>query len=194
LKVKKAIATTSVFGYVIVLLNNKPKGGIDDARYEKVREGGKVVSKRILVPVGIDSEDYRDIPGVYVADSESETSWGELFDDLKQRGLTGVKLVVSDQHKGLIAAISRYFDGANWQRCVVHYMRNIANRLKRKDRKAFLAVLKKIWEKETAIETKEYARKLVEQLYPVRQDIAEWLEETVEDTLAIYALPPPSGV
>ena len=142
MKVKKAIATTSVFGYVIVLLNNKPKGGIDDARYEKVREGGKVVSKRILVPVGIDSEDYRDIPGVYVADSESETSWGELFDDLKQRGLTGVKLVVSDQHKGLIAAISRYFDGANWQRCVVHYMRNIANSLKRKDRKAFLAVLK----------------------------------------------------
>jgi len=161
-----------------------------DARYEKVREGGRVVSKGVLVAVGIDSEGYRDILGVYVADSESETSWGQLFDDLKRRGLTGVKLVVSDQHKGLVSAISRYFHGASWQRCAVHYMRNLANKLKRKDRKGFLALLKRIWEQRTLEEARECVRKLVEELSRSRPELADWLEETVEDTLAIYALPP----
>lgn len=161
-----------------------------DARYEKVREGGRVVSKGVLIPVGIDSDGYRDILGVYVADSESETSWGELFADLKRRGLDGVRLVVSDRHKGLVAAIFRYFDGASWQRCTVHYMRNLANKLKRKDQKSFLAMLKRVWEQRTLEEAKECVRKMTEELSHTRPDLVEWLEETIEDTLAIYALPP----
>ena len=161
-----------------------------DARYEKVREGGRIVSKGVLIPVGIDSEGYRDILGVYVADSESETSWGELFADLRERGLTGVRLVVSDQHQGLVNAIARCFDGVSWQRCAVHYMRNLANKLKRKDRKAFLTMLKKVWEQRTLEEAKECARKVTKELSRIRPDLAEWLEETIEDTLAIYALPP----
>jgi len=117
-----------------------------DARYERVREAGRVVSKGVLIVVGIDEEGYREILGVYVGDSESETSWGEMFADLKMRGLLGVELIVSDQHSGLMNAIRRHFDGAVWQRCSVHYIRNFTNKLNPKHKSKFLPMIKKIWE------------------------------------------------
>jgi len=96
-----------------------------DARYEKVRVDGRVVSQGVLIVSAVREDGMREILGVEVADTESEATYHELFRSLKSRGLSGVELVVSDDHKGLKAAITRHFQGASWQRCQVHYVRNL---------------------------------------------------------------------
>jgi len=101
---------------------------IVDAMVIKVREEGRVRQRGLLIAIGINEEGYREVLGFMVGDSESEESWGEFFSWLKQRGLHGVDLIVSDQHKGLVRAISQYFQGATWQRCQTHFMRNILDK------------------------------------------------------------------
>jgi len=96
-----------------------------DARYEKVRVDGRVVSQAVLVTVGFDAGGRREVLDWRVADSESEQSWGELFRSLKDRGASGVRLVVSDAHAGIRAAVARHFQGAAWQRCQVHFKREV---------------------------------------------------------------------
>jgi putative transposase len=96
-----------------------------DARYEKVRVDGRVASQGVLVVSGIRDDSFREILAVEVADTESEATYQELFRSLKRRGLSGVELVVSDDHEGLKSAISRHFQGASHQRCQVHYTRNL---------------------------------------------------------------------
>jgi putative transposase len=93
-----------------------------DARYEKVRVGYRVVSQGVLIASAVRAPDgLREILGVEVADTESEATYQDLFRSLKERGLKGVELVVSDDHEGLKAAVFRHFQGASWQRCQVHY-------------------------------------------------------------------------
>src|SRR5215213_12009999 len=94
-----------------------------DARYEKVRADGRVVSQGALVVSGVRDDGYREILAVEVADTESEATYQEMFRSLKRRGLSGVQLVVSDDHGGLRAAVERHFQGASWQRCQVHTIR-----------------------------------------------------------------------
>jgi putative transposase len=96
-----------------------------DARYEKARVDSRVVSQGVLVVSGARDDGFREILAVEVADTESEASYQELFRSLKTRGLCGVELVVSDDHRGLRAAVERHFQGASWQRCQVHYARNL---------------------------------------------------------------------
>jgi len=96
-----------------------------DARYERVRVDGRVVSQAVLVTVGFDAAGRREVLDWRVADSESEPCWGELFRGLKDRGLAGVRLVVSDAHAGIRAALARHFQGAAWQRCQVHFKREL---------------------------------------------------------------------
>jgi putative transposase len=100
-----------------------------DARYEKVRVDGKVVSQAVLVTVGFTVEGRREVLDWRVADSESEQNWGEVFSSLKDRGLRGVKLIVSDAHRGIRAAITRHFQGAAWQRCRVHFKREMGRKV-----------------------------------------------------------------
>ena len=95
-----------------------------DARYEKVRSGGRVVSQGVLVASAVREPDgFREILAVEVADTESEATYQELFRSLKARGLKGVELVISDDHEGLKSAIERHFQGASWQHCQVHTIR-----------------------------------------------------------------------
>src|ERR671910_453151 len=96
-----------------------------DARYEKVRVAHKVISQGVLVVSAVRDDGFREIVGLEVADTESEATYQELFRSLKRRGLSGVELVVSDDHEGLKAAIARHFQGASHQRCQVHYSRNL---------------------------------------------------------------------
>jgi putative transposase len=96
-----------------------------DARYEKVRVDGRVVRQGVLIVSAVRDDALREICGVEVADTESEATYHELFRSLKRRGLSGVELVVSDDHGGLKAAIARHFQGACHQRCQVHYARNL---------------------------------------------------------------------
>src|SRR5215204_2579373 len=96
-----------------------------DARYEKARIDGRVVSQGVLLVSAVRDDGFREILAVEVADTESEATYQQLFRSLKARGLKGVKLVISDEHEGLKAAIARHFQGASHQRCQVHYARNL---------------------------------------------------------------------
>ena len=94
-----------------------------DATYVHVREHRHVVSKAVVIATGLRADGHREVLGVDVGDSENETFWREFLTDLVDRGLAGVRLVISDAHAGLIKAIARCFQGAAWQRCRVHAMR-----------------------------------------------------------------------
>lgn len=96
-----------------------------DAPYEKIRRGGEVIPQGVLLVVGLIQDGYREVLGVWLADSENETSGAEVFAELKERGLEGVRFVVADDHRGLVEAIARYFQGAVWQRCQVRFVRNV---------------------------------------------------------------------
>ena len=100
-----------------------------DARYEHVRVDGRVVSQGVLVVAGMRDDGRREILAVEVADTESEATYQELFRRAEGRGLHGVRLVTSDDHAGLRAAIARHFQGASWQRCQVHFARNLLGRV-----------------------------------------------------------------
>lgn len=100
-----------------------------DATYCKARVGKRVVSQAIVVAIWVAADGHRQVLGFQLGDTESEPFWTEFFRDLKQRGLSGVQLVISDAHAGLISAIQVGFQGAAWQRCRVHFMRNMLARV-----------------------------------------------------------------
>ena len=100
-----------------------------DATYCKARVGRRVVSQAIVIAVGVAADGQRQVLGFQVGDTESEPFWTEFFRDLKRRGLGGVQLVISDAHAGLVRAIEVSFQGAAWQRCRVHFMRNVLARV-----------------------------------------------------------------
>jgi transposase-like protein len=106
-----------------------------DARYENIRESGQVVSKAFLIAIGINDQGKREVLDWRVADSENTETWSDVLRSLKDRGLRGVRLVVSDAHKGIRSAVARHLQGSGWQRCRVHYKRNILNRVGWKMRK-----------------------------------------------------------
>jgi transposase-like protein len=162
-----------------------------DARYEKVRADSRVVSQGVLLVSGVRAPDgLREILGVEVADTESEASYHELFRSLKARGLRGVELVVSDGHEGLKAAVSRHFQGASWQRCQVHYARNLLGMVSAKKRKELGADLRAIF----AQASRERALKLASSVAEKwrgkgNERVAEHLEEHVEECLSCLAFP-----
>jgi transposase-like protein len=100
-----------------------------DARYEGVRVDGQVVSQAVLVVMGVTAAGRKEVLDWRVGDSESEATWGEVFRSLKDRGLAGVTLVVSDAHAGIRAALRRHFQGAAWQRCRVHFKRELGRKV-----------------------------------------------------------------
>ena len=100
-----------------------------DAMYVKVRENHRVVSRAVLVAIAVNEDGEREVLGVDVAEKEMESSWRAFLRDLLARGLRGVQLVISDAHEGLRAAIPAVFNGATWQRCYVHYIRNVLDKV-----------------------------------------------------------------
>jgi transposase-like protein len=160
-----------------------------DARYERIRTGGRVESKAIMIVIGISKEGYREILSIDLGDSENEVDWGHIFQKLKERGLKGVNYIVSDDHKGLVNAIERYFQGALWQRCQVHFIRNFITKLGRRVAKGYLPLLKDIFSannKEDAVKRKNH---LVDTLEKVKPSIAQWIDEEIESCFSVYNLP-----
>jgi putative transposase len=115
-----------------------------DARYEKVRVDSRVVGQGVSIVSGVRDDGFREILAVEVADTESEATYHELFRSLKSRGLSGIELVVSDDHEGPKAAITRHFQGASWQRWQVHYARNLLGMVSLAKRKELGADLRGI--------------------------------------------------
>jgi putative transposase len=160
-----------------------------DARYEKVRVEGKVMSQAVLVVVGFTSGGRREVLHWAVGNSESEENWGEVFRRLKDRGLGGVKLVVSDAHKGIVAALSRHFQGASWQRCRVHFKREMARRVSYKAYRELMndaAAVYATWDRSESLRRgQEMAAKWRSRCAAV----SKMLEEGLEDTLSVLGLP-----
>lgn len=154
-----------------------------DALYEKIRFDGRVISMAVLVVAGVTLEGRREVLACEPMMNESEETYQMLFNGLKQRGLEKVWLCVSDAHKGLRNAVQKAFLGCSWQRCKVHFMRNILAHVSHKEKASFAAKLKAVWlqpTRETALQT---ARMLMDQ-YRDRFPQAIWiLEEGLEDAL-----------
>ena len=160
-----------------------------DARYEKVRVEGRVVSQAVLVAVGFTSDARREILDWRIGDSESEETWGELFGQLKDRGLKGLRLVTSDAHKGIIAAVVRHFQGVAWQRCRVHFKRELLRKVSHKVYREVAQDMVVVFEPQERIEClrrrDEMAAKW-EARYPA---VAKMLCEGFEDCLAVLDFP-----
>jgi putative transposase len=161
-----------------------------DARYEKVRVDHKVVNQGVLVVSGVRDDGLREILGVEVADTESEATYQELFRSLKRRGLSGVQLVVSDDHEGLKAAIARHFQGASHQRCQVHYARNLLGMVGYARRKELTSDLRAIFAAPNRKQALQIASSVAEKWRKKSNEkVAEHLEEHIEECLSCLAFP-----
>lgn len=160
-----------------------------DARYEKVRVDGRVVNQGVLLVSAVRDDGFREILAVEVSDTESEATYQEFFRSLKQRGLSGVELVVSDDHEGLKAAVARHFQGATHQRCQVHYARNLLGMVGHARRKDLAEGLRGVF----AAPSREVALRLASELAArwrgSHPRVVEHLEEHIEECLSCLAFP-----
>lgn len=160
-----------------------------DARYEKVRINKQVLSQGVFLVVGIRTDGYREILGTWVRESENEVSWSDTFKELKARGLSGVKYVVSDDHAGLRNAIDRHFQGCMWQRCQVHFVRNILKQVSYKDRDYVAQRIRQITEAPDAEIARKRINEAMEELEERYPKVSLLLEEHGEEILNVYQLP-----
>jgi putative transposase len=160
-----------------------------DATYVHVRENRQVVSKAIVIATGLRADGHREVLGLDVGDSENEPFWKEFLGGLVDRGLAGVRLVISDAHAGLIKAIKRCFQGASWQRCRVHAMRNLLAAANHRHRQVIAALIRTIFVQPDTPTAHAQLRAVVDQLRPYAPGVAERLEKMETDLLAYTAFP-----
>ncbi|MGH9072297.1 MAG: IS256 family transposase [Acidimicrobiales bacterium] len=160
-----------------------------DATYEKVREGGRIVSQAVVVAMGVRESGEKCVLGVQVGPSETEAFWLEFCRQLVARGLHGVQLVISDAHEGLRSALAQCFQGASWQRCTVHFLRNAVAACSRQDAPAVLALVKTVFaqpSQQAAAEAVSQALGLLQPRYP---KVAKLLRDAEPDVLSYLAFP-----
>ena len=163
---------------------------IIDARYEKMRnKAGTVVKQAVLVVAGISDEGRREILAYAIGDSESQTNWGEVFADLKRRGLAGVQLVVSDAHKGIQAALGKHFQGVPWQRCRVHLMREMLNKVSWRDHKELAMDLRAIFVSQDGQRCLAVAQEVAEKWQKRAPKMSQALLLGIEDCLTVQSWP-----
>jgi len=162
-----------------------------DARYEHVRDDGHVMSEGVLTVEGINEQGYREVIGVSMAPGEDKSSWGEIFRGLIERELdpSEVVCVTSDAHLGLRDALQRYFPHAAWQRCQTHYQRNAASNVPRRDRGEVHEQLRDVFAAPNGKAAHRRAERMIERWSSRVPAFAEWLEETIEQTLTVFQLP-----
>lgn len=160
-----------------------------DALFIKSREGDRVVSRAVLIVSGIRSDGYREILGVRIGDTESFATWNETFRWLKGRGLNGVMFLISDDHAGLTEAAAKYFQGASWQRCQVHLMRNILGQCANKHRAEVAAAAKLVLQATDMAEAKRRLADFIERFAKTAPKSVACLEDGFEDAMAVMALP-----
>jgi transposase-like protein len=159
-----------------------------DAKYVKVRDRGRVVSKALVVAYAVHETGIREVIGLDVGEVESGSFWVEFLRGLKRRGLGGVRLAITDQHEGLKAAVARVL-GCPWQRCSVHFTRDMVMHCRRDQRGLVAAALREIFNAENGHAAKERVTSVLERLAPVAPKVVELLEAAEEDLTAFYAFP-----
>ena len=160
-----------------------------DARYEKVRESGSIRSRAVLVAIGIDWEGRRQVLGVELAHRESASSWKDFLLSLRQRGLKGVELVVSDDHAGLRKAIAEVLPEAIWQRCYVHFLRNALDHLPRKGDDDCLRELRWLYDRRDVNEARKDLASWLKRWQDKYAKLCTWVEDNIWETLSFYSLP-----
>lgn len=160
-----------------------------DATYQKVRENGRVVSKGILMVMGTNWDGRREILSVEIADTENATTWSEVFRDLKERGVSGVICVTSDDHQGIKAAVSRYFQGASWQRCHFHFMQNVLPLAPKGLRRSLRTALRAVFDSGDLQEAQGLARQVIDRWEGIKPAIADRIEDGIDDCLACFHFP-----
>ena len=159
-----------------------------DATYVKVREAGRIVSVAVIVAVGVNSDGRREVLGMDVGPSEAETFWTAFLRKLARRGLRGVKLVVSDAHEGIKASVAKVMN-ATWQRCRVHFMRNVLAHAGRSGRRVVSAFIATAFAQDDAQTAKVQWRKVADQLRPKVARLAALMDEAEPDVLAYMGFP-----
>jgi putative transposase len=158
-----------------------------DAMYEKIRTDGRVINMVVLIVTGITTSGIREILAVEPVYGEAEETYTQLFNKLKERGVEDVWLVVSDAHKGLQAAVKKSFLGVSWQRCKVHFMRNILSHVGHRDKGQFAAKLKQIWVQPDRASALKLAKMFIEEYEEQYPEAIEVLSEGLEDSLQYYS-------
>jgi transposase-like protein len=161
-----------------------------DARYEKVRHGGKVVSCAVLWAIGVDLEGQRSVLGVSVSLSEAEVHWRDFLASLQGRGLHGVQTITSDDHAGLRAALNTRFPGVAWQRCQFHLQQNATAHIPRVAmRKEVAEDLRGVFNAPNRTEADRRLGQIVDKWRRPAPKLAEWMERDVPEGLTVFALP-----
>lgn len=160
-----------------------------DATYIKVRQNGRIVSVAVIVAVGANADGRREVLGMQVGPSEAETFWTDFLRSLARRGLRGVKLVISDAHEGIKAAVSRVMN-ATWQRCRVHFMRNVSAHAGKSARRVVTAFMSAAFAQDDAEAAKVQWRRVADQLRPRLPKLAGLLDDAETDVLAYMTFPP----
>ncbi len=161
-----------------------------DATYVKVRQAGRIVSVAVIVAVGVNADGRREILGLDIGASEAETFWTAFLRKLARRGLRGVKLVISDAHEGIKAAVSKVFN-ATWQRCRVHFMRNVLAHAGKSGRRVVSAFIGTAFAQDDAEAARMQWRRVADQLRPKLPKLAAFLDDAEVDVLAYMSFPPP---
>ena len=159
-----------------------------DATYVKVRQNGRIVSVAVIVAVGVNGDGRREILGLDVGPSEAETFWTGFLRKLARRGLRGVKLVISDAHEGIKATVAKVLN-ATWQRCRVHFMRNVLAHAGRQGRRVVSAFIATAFAQDDAAAARAQWRKIADQLRPKLPKLAAYLDEAEADVLAYMTFP-----
>lgn len=159
-----------------------------DATYLKVRRGGRIVSVAVIIAVGVNSDGRREVLGMEVGTSEAEPIWTEFLRRLTRRGLRGVKLVVSDAHEGIKAAVSKVLN-ATWQRCRVHFMRNVLAHAGKSGRRVVSAFIATAFAQETPAAASAQWRSVADQIRPKVPKLATIMDEAEDDVLAYMTFP-----
>ena len=160
-----------------------------DATYVKGRVNGRVVSRAVVIATGVTATGDREVLGVDVGDSEDGAFWAAFFKGLRARGLSGVQLVISDHHLGLKEAIAAVFVGAAWQRCRVHFMRNVLSKVPKASAEMVAAGVRTIFAQPDAHHVRAQLDEVTRMLTPQFPDVATMLEDAAEDLLAFSSFP-----
>jgi transposase-like protein len=159
-----------------------------DAKHVKVRSGGHVRSKALVIAYGVHDSGVREVIGLDLGEIESEAFWVEFLRSLRARGLTGVRLAISDHHEGLRHAIERVL-ACPWQRCTVHFVRNMHQHCRPTQRGLVSAALRELFQAEDGAQARERLGQVIERLEPTVPKVCRHLEAAEEDLLAFYAFP-----
>jgi len=160
-----------------------------DALYVKVREEGRVVSRAVLVAIGVDDEGNRSVLGVSIAEKEMESSWRAFMRSLVARGLRGVQLAISDAHEGLRNAICAVLNGVTWQRCYVHFLRNVLDKVPKSAQGLVAAALRNVFQQTSEEHAREAMDKALETIDAKWPRASEVIRGAEDDVLAYFQFP-----